>query len=140
MRLRQIDHKVTLSEQLKMEETHTMSNSETKLSIDNWYQAALLTDNTPYWIQNGYITNWNASMADWYNSISVPRLQMLDEKWKSYVRTLHYTQYLYSKEAHLQLQQAELDQQRAKIKDEIAKALVHADGQISSDSRNSKTD
>ena len=127
MRLQQIEHQQHLSEHIYTTSNIPLSNSATKQNIADWYASAYKTASTPYWIADGTITDWQASFADWLSSMNIPKLQLLDDKWRGYATQLHYCHYLKSQQSHFDSQAAELDAQRAKLKLQLADAQQRAD-------------
>ncbi|GAB5412418.1 MAG: hypothetical protein Cons2KO_00210 [Congregibacter sp.] len=108
--------KQTLSEQLHHAHHKTsLSHAETERNIAQWYQIAYRTAPSPYWLADGFITDWQASFNDWLSSIRVPKLQLLDKNWRAYASQLHYIHYLGSRQAKLDSQAAEIDVQIARV-------------------------
>jgi hypothetical protein len=128
MRLHHLEHQQTLSDHTQRTVSDKpLSNSDTKQNIEQWYKAAFQTAQTPYWIADGVITDWQASLNDWFSSIKAPKLQLLDSKWLRYVTQLHYIHYLKSQQSHLDTRAAELDEQRANVKLLLANAEQQAE-------------
>jgi len=127
MRLHQIEHQQHLSEHIQTQSDIPLSNSATKQKIDDWYASAYKTASPPYWLADGTITDWQASFDDWLNSITLPKLQLLDDTWRGYATQLHYIHYLKSQQSQLDSQAAELDAHRAKMKLQLADAEQKAD-------------
>ena len=127
MRLHHLEHQQHLSEYMQTQSITPLSNSATKQNIADWYSAAFQTASPPYWLANGFITDWRASFADWLSSMTLPKLQLLDDTWRGYATQLHYIHYLKSLQSHLDSQAAELDAQRSKLKLQLADAEKKAD-------------
>ena len=126
MRLHQIENQQLLSKHTYRQSNTTLSNSDTKQQIDAWYETALVTEPTPYWLSDGIITDWQQSLNDWFADVAVPRHQLLDSKWRSYVTQLHYIHYLKSQQLYLAQQAAAIDTRRADIKFKLAQAETQA--------------
>ena len=127
MRLHQLEHQQHLSEHIYTTSNISLSNSDTKQNIQQWYDTAFSTAPTPYWIADGIITDWQASLHDWLSSMNIPKLQLLDDSWRGYATQLHYCHYLKSQQSHKDAQAAELDAQRSKLKLQLADAEKKAD-------------
>jgi hypothetical protein len=127
MRLHHLEHQQHLSEHIQTKSNIPLSNSATKQNIADWYSAAFKTASPPYWLADGFITDWQASFNDWLSSMNIPRLQLLDDTWRGYATQLHYCHYLKSQQSHLDSQAEELDANRAKLKLHLADAEQKAD-------------
>lgn len=141
MRLEYIEQHRTLGDtDIGIKPTTPLSNSNTNRHIEHWYQRARTDAVSPYWLADETITDWQASFADWLSSITVPKLQMLDAKWRSYAMTLHYIHYLQSQEVHLASQAAQIDAARASTKLELADAQRKAEQMLGGSKHNNKED
>ena len=127
MRLHHLEHQQHLSEHIYTTSNISLSNSDTKQNIQQWYDTAFSTAPTPYWIADGIITDWQASLHDWLSSMNIPKLQLLDDSWRGYATNQHYIHYLKSQQSHMDAQAAELDTHRAKLKLQLADAEQQAD-------------
>lgn len=127
MRLRHLEHQHQLSEHIQTQSKLPLSNLDTKQQIDAWYETALATESPPYWLSDGFITDWQQSLNDWFADAAVPKHQLLDSKWRSYVTQLHYIHYLKSQQSHLDSQAAEIDTRRNDIKLKLTQAETQTD-------------
>jgi len=127
MRLHQLEHQHQLSEHIYTTSNISLSDSDTKQNIQQWYDTAFSTAPTPYWIADGTITDWQASLHDWLSSMNIPKLQLLDDSWRGYATNQHYIHYLKSQQSHMDAQAAELDAHRAKLTLLLADAEQQAD-------------
>lgn len=139
MRLHHLENQQHLSEHIQTQSNIPLSNSATKQNIADWYASAYKTASPPYWLADGFITDWQASFNDWLSSMTLPKLQLLDGTWRGYATQLHYCHYLKSQQSHLDSQAAELDAQRSKLKLQLADAEQKADNFFTNKSTRRRT-
>lgn len=136
MRLIQIDKYDRLFETLRLSTQRAMSRTETKRSVDDYYQRAIAGDEGYAWYRDGVITNWQMAMNEWLADTRIAKVQRVDTGWRGYVAELHYAHYLSNREAVVRLQIQQGNEQLAYLKDEIAKTQLNIERWVAGNNYN----
>jgi hypothetical protein len=135
MRLKHIEHSGTLLEDIKLKNTHPLSNTNTMEMIHDYYREALSRDVKPTWLGDDGIVEWRSAMSDWLdaNSHRIPKMQLLDDGWRGYVALIHHQQHLCSMYARQKHQHRELTLELSHIRDQQAANAIKIERYLSGD-------